>query len=361
MLRITYLACDFSEHDKNEHFVFDEDTFQKYIQNPDTQEKIKGKTMLGALSHKIRADFEEYINTHPNASLGSQADFLLDEDRAANAIVGMEIKDHKLYITVETVPYGKGKAVEELMLWGMDLKVSMSTEVEINNGKYYIVNLLGLDHTTAPAFNTRTEAIEKVAPRTEATPAKQFSLNSSLSDLQKSNKKRYYLHYAIKNNSPVEVATPGTGVKQFSLKESVKANSLPPRIFFKKKLDELKSLISSTKRTKLEDDAPVIVATFSEYVYSLVTKLIKDAAVSRINLRILLGHLDILEHVMSLKAFEKVLNVAHNEYVQLGEMSSRTKVELHDAYETFFDELICVIDDKIIPSSKQGVISKIRQ
>lgn len=359
MLRITYLACDFSEQDKNEHFVFDEDTFQKYIDDPETQEKIKGKTMLGALSHKIRADFEEYMNTHPNASLGSQSDFLLDEDRAANAIVGMEIKDHKLYITVETVPYGKGKAVEELMLWGMDLKVSMSTEVEINSGKYYIVNLLGLDHTTAPAFNTRTEAIEKVVPNNAKMPNKQFSLNSSLSDLCGEKKKRYYLHYSLKNNTPVEVAERGAGVKQFSLRESVKANSLPPRLFFRKKLDELKSLVSTTKRSKLEEDAKTIVSTFSEYVYSLVTKLIKDKEVSRINLRILLGHLDILEAIPSLREFEKNLNIAHNEHVKFDEITTQTKVELQDSYERFFQDLMVSIDgnERIIPSSKQGILS----
>lgn len=153
MVELRYMACDFSNVDKNGGKSFDEATFQKYIDSPKTQRQIKGKTMFGTISHKARADYEAEIN-RGRLDVGSPSDYLLATGQAATYITDMEIKDHKLYITVCTMPTPMGETLEKLIDLGIEVLVSMSTELRQDEFKYYIVNVFGLDHTTTPAFKT---------------------------------------------------------------------------------------------------------------------------------------------------------------------------------------------------------------
>jgi len=97
-----------------------------------------------------------------NCSVGNPGDYLLANDSAANTIVDAVIKDHKLFITVETLPTKDGLRLERMINLGMDLKVSMSTELEIVDNKYRIINLFGLDHTISPAFYTDLVSMKKI-------------------------------------------------------------------------------------------------------------------------------------------------------------------------------------------------------
>jgi hypothetical protein len=146
------MACDFNSIDKNDHKSFDERSFQEYIDSPMTQSLMKKGIMFGTLSHKARAEYKAEVD-RGNLDVGSQSDYLLATGQAATNIKDMYIKDHKLYITVCTLPLPQGIALEKLIDAGIEIMVSMSTEVKQDDDHYYIVNLFGLDHTTSPAFN----------------------------------------------------------------------------------------------------------------------------------------------------------------------------------------------------------------
>jgi hypothetical protein len=158
---VTYMACDFNNIDKNGGKSFDEESFAKYIASPKTQEKIKGKIMLGTLSHKARVDYENELKKG-NLAIGTPSDYLLATNQAATYISDMYIKDHKLYITVCTLPFPMGIALEKLIDLDVNILVSMSTELRQDMDHYYIVNLFGLDHTTSPAFNTEVVSMSEV-------------------------------------------------------------------------------------------------------------------------------------------------------------------------------------------------------
>jgi hypothetical protein len=155
------MACDFTDKDENEGMSFDESSFLEYIKNPKTQYLIKNKLLLGTMSHKARSDFENETR-RGNCAVGNPADYLIANDLASNCITDMQIKDHKLYITIETLPVSKGLILEKMLDLGIGLLVSMSTELTVRNGKYHIVNLFGLDHTTRPAFNTEVVEMKEV-------------------------------------------------------------------------------------------------------------------------------------------------------------------------------------------------------
>jgi len=150
---LKYMACDFSNIDKNGGKSFDEKSFIDYLNNPKTKKQIEGKTMFGTLSHKARADYEKEI-LKGNLDVGSPSDYLLATNQAATFIKDAEIKDHKLYITVCTLPTPMGETLTKLIDLGINILVSMSTELRQSQSKYYIVNLFGLDFTTTPAFQT---------------------------------------------------------------------------------------------------------------------------------------------------------------------------------------------------------------
>lgn len=147
------MACDFSNKDKNDGKTFDEATFAEYIAKPSTQLMMSKRIMFGTISHKARVDYINEIKKG-NRDIGSQSDYLLATNQAATYIKEMYIKDHKLYITVCTLPLPQGIALEKLIDAGVDVLVSMSTEVKQDDNHYYIVNVFGLDHTTSPAFET---------------------------------------------------------------------------------------------------------------------------------------------------------------------------------------------------------------
>lgn len=163
MMKLTYLACDFNTIDKNEHHSFNEDSFVKYLDNPHTKNLIRRKVLLGALSHKCRTDYMNYVEENRgNCSVGNPSDYILATKEASNAITDAYIKDHKLYISVETLPTENGILLEKLIQMGMDLQVSMSTELDIIDDEYHIVNLFGLDHTISPAFTTSLVSVDKI-------------------------------------------------------------------------------------------------------------------------------------------------------------------------------------------------------
>jgi hypothetical protein len=67
----------------------------------------------------------------------------------------MEIKDDALYIEIETMPTESGLILAKLFDSGYDMEVSMSTMLDIIDNEYHIVEILGLDMTNSPAFNTK--------------------------------------------------------------------------------------------------------------------------------------------------------------------------------------------------------------
>jgi len=162
MWRIKYMACDFNSPDCNEHRCFDELSFQEYIDSEEFQSKLKGKKLYGAVSHEARDKFISYKMENKHPSVGNQSDFLLSNGLAANVLVDASINDHKLYLTIETLPFGKGLELAALYDLDVDMQVSMSTELDIKNDKYYIVQIFGLDCTLAPAFGTELIRKEKV-------------------------------------------------------------------------------------------------------------------------------------------------------------------------------------------------------
>lgn len=162
MYKLTYMCCDFNTKDRNGNKNFDEASFQKYIDSPVFKKAVRGRTLYGAISHLARDKFQEYRRNSPVCSVTNQSDFLLANNLAASVITDSYIKDHKLYVTVQTLPYGAGLVLEKLIELGTDLQVSMSTELDMDDQQYYIVNLYGIDHTLVPAFGTSLIKKEKV-------------------------------------------------------------------------------------------------------------------------------------------------------------------------------------------------------
>lgn len=162
MIRATYMACDFTKPDCNEHRCFDEATFKTYLASNEFQKKLNGRLLVGAISHEARDKFIKYKQDNMSPSVGNQSDYLLSNGLGANIITKAWIENHKLFLTIETLPYGRGLELEALYKLGMNMQVSMSTELDIMDGKYFIVNLFGLDCTVAPAFETELIGLENV-------------------------------------------------------------------------------------------------------------------------------------------------------------------------------------------------------
>lgn len=161
--KVTYMATDFSQKDLNGHRSFNKDSFIKYLNNPKTIDDIEGKKLMGAISHFYRDKYQEYIKNHDKVSVGNQSDFLLSQNAACNAITDMEIRDNKLYITIETLPTEQGLLLAKLYDDDYNLPVSMSTELSINmDNEYCIEKVFGLDITCAPAFKTYISKKERL-------------------------------------------------------------------------------------------------------------------------------------------------------------------------------------------------------
>lgn len=126
--------------------------------------KLRIKKLLGSISHLARDEYIDYLAKSINKpSVGNQSDFLLATGKAATAIVDAKIKDHKLYITIETLPTEAGVILAKMFKDDFDIPVSMSTKLNVVNGKYIIKEIFGLDITFGPAFKSysvKKEVIE---------------------------------------------------------------------------------------------------------------------------------------------------------------------------------------------------------
>jgi len=157
----TYELVDFDTRDSNEGLSFHKDTFISFINSPNFVESMKRLILIGGNSHGCRDGYQEYRERN-FCSIGTMADYLIENELASNVLTKIWIENNKCIGTLMSLPTNKGKYFDSLSDVGIDIKVSMSVQVHQDRRYYYITDLYGVDFTTGPAFNTKKLKVEEV-------------------------------------------------------------------------------------------------------------------------------------------------------------------------------------------------------
>lgn len=133
-------------------------SFLRVLESEEFKKKLKGKVLIGSSSHERRD-----VALADEKSIVPIADWLLADGQAALAMTDCwwDSEDKACWCEMEIFDTEAGKDVKALINSGVNLLPSVVFAVEDQHAhEMTIMDIMGVDLTTDPAFDTTLEIIE---------------------------------------------------------------------------------------------------------------------------------------------------------------------------------------------------------
>jgi hypothetical protein len=136
----------------------DKPSFMRVLNSNYFQDKLKRNVVLGCLTHKIRDD--ALLDETSQVPL---ADWLLAERSTSNVTTKIWVEGDDCYYQMRIMDNENGKEVQHFLeVEKIDLLPSVVFSVEDPKSKRMVIlDILAIDLTTDPAFNTTLEVVKK--------------------------------------------------------------------------------------------------------------------------------------------------------------------------------------------------------
>ena len=190
---------------------------------------------------------------------------------------------------------------------------------------------------------------------------------------KKSNTKRVRMNFSLANANPIEMvervnnfnfsdnselALKDYELYCFSLLERIRLSKLSPRQILKRRLNEVVRYVNGHNIDNIKENRDEIVRYLSEYVFSVIVKIMYDPKITQINLILTLGLPAILKDLKSVRELQIYLRRTKMELGTKGYMSKLIQDRLSDKYTNFWREFIKSVEEKYFSESKRGVLLK---
>lgn len=134
-------------------------SFLKVLESDYFKKKLKGKVLIGSSSHERRD-----VALRDKQSIVPVADWLLADGQAALAMTDCwwDKDQRACWCEMEIFPTEAGKDVKALIKSGVNLLPSVVFSVlDPDSHEMKVLDIMGVDLTTDPAFDTTLEVIEE--------------------------------------------------------------------------------------------------------------------------------------------------------------------------------------------------------
>lgn len=195
---------------------------------------------------------------------------------------------------------------------------------------------------------------------------------SDIMNSTKPNVKRVRMNFSLTKSEPVEMVERQTNmnfsentdaaIKEyqlycFSLLERIRLSKLSPRQILKRRLNEVVRYVNGHNVDTIKANREIILKYLSEYIFSVIVKIMYDPKISQINLILTLGLPAILKDLKSVRELQIYLRRTKRELGTKGYMSKLIQDKLSDKYQDFWKEFVRSIEDKYFTEQKRGVLS----
>ena len=285
---------------KSSHKVINWRSFLDLVYGEEYQNKLKDRKLLGMLTHSGRRDARSGIIPH--------ADTVAISPYLCNILTGVSDDENCVYGYFDLIDTEATKKFKNLVNMGVNIGVSISTELVDKGNEYEIKILHGVDFTLYPEFDS--PIIDK--------------------NFSESRDNSFLVDY------PVE--SPGLVYGDFSLKEFIKEATYPPYRVLKDKINEVVNYIKFNRESNVYSNKRFLKSYISSYIRKYLSEAISNQG--PVNLIMGLRLDEYVDDRKLLRDLNMAMNTAKNELRGGSKsMSSQTQKRLNETFNKVMLEI----------------------
>ena len=298
----------FDEPGKTSHMAIDVPSFRTLIKSDEIQKDLREGKLLGLLSHEGRK--KARVSNLPHCDIVS-----LDPN-VLWVMKGVWEDNNAFYGGFNFLKHSKAaEEVKDLYKAGTKLYISISTELVIKNGRYFIKRLWGADLTLRPEF----------------TSAEILNGNFDFSEGQTIDANLYFESSSM----------------DFSLKEYIKERQMyRPALFFRRRVQEIIRYIKFARPQTVRQNREYLIRYLSEYLLEWVQRAYRNPD-DKFNLMFELKLSEYCKDFQSLRYLQIYLTRARAEVDSQGQITKVTQTKLNSSFNDVCDQLFNYINEKV--------------
>jgi hypothetical protein len=311
---LVYEIFNFEDEDKNKGKRIHKPTFIKYINSEKFREKLRKGKIIGTLTHYPR---------DPDAlqlSIISKSDYPLITKTEANVLKELWIDGNSVLAELKILNTEAGQRVKSLIEDGVSVDVSMVIKGTEDSEYYYVDDLVGIDFTLDPAFDTKlVKAFSNISGLRTITFSKTFTFSN--------------------------------------LKNFIREMTKSRRFILNKRIREVIQYVNQASEKDLNQNVDLIIRYIKDYLESEIIKLLYDPEKDIINLQTEFGLNRFVKNKSVITNADRILKRIRQRLNSTnGYLSKQDQSKLKDAYRQLLIEIFRIIASKINDKNKATLI-----
>ena len=287
------------EKGKTTHKSINVQSFKDLVYSDEYKAKLDEGKLLGLFTHLGRSDARS--NNLPHC------DNVAAHDHLCNILRGIEEDDDCIYGCFELVDTDAAKRFKDLVKMGVDIGVSISTELVEGADEFFIKKFHGVDFTLEPEFSS-----------------KMVSYNFSAKDAS--------------GKTRINVQSP-----DFSINEYIRDASLSPAAILKLRIQEVTRYTRFNRAKTVEERRPELRSYISSFIRNYISKVIANGGSFNIAIGLRLDQY--LKDKSPLRILQVNLKRAQGQLKDIGYMSSDIQKSIDRSYKEIMDQIYDYIAD----------------